>query len=162
MKHKDIYLVLHNIRSAYNVGAIFRTADAAGIKKIFLCGYTPCPTMDNRLSPVEKIKKTALGAEKTVLWEYRKQTWRCLFELKNQNLKIKIIGVEQARESENIFKFKPKFPMALILGNEVKGLSQSILRYCDNVIEIPMLGKKESLNVSIAAGIAIYQLKFGK
>ena len=148
---KEIILILDNIRSRENVGSIFRTADAAGVSKIYLCGITPIP-------PHEKISKTALGAETFVSWEYRKQTWRFLLELKNQNSKIKIIGLEQTKESVDIFKFKPKFPLVLVVGNEVNGLSPQILKYCDKKISIPMYGKKESLNVGVAAGIALYQI----
>ncbi len=151
IRKKDIYLVLDNIRSRENVGSIFRTADAAGVSKIYLCGITPTP-------PHEKISKTALGADTYVSWEYRKQTWKCLLEIKNQNQKIKIIGLERAKNNQNIFSFKPKFPLALVLGNEVKGLSPQILKYCDKKLVIPMHGKKESLNVSVAAGIALFQL----
>ena len=146
---KEIYLVLNNVRSRENVGSIFRTADGAGVGKIYLCGITPCP-------PHEKISKTALGAEKWVPWEYRKQTWRCLLELKTKNEKLKIIGLEQTKESINLFKYRPEFPLVLVLGNEVKGLSSQILKYCDKKIAIPMYGKKESLNVSVAAGVAFY------
>lgn len=149
MKKREVYLILYNIRSRENVGSIFRTADAAGAKKIYLCGITPIP-------PHEKISKTALGAETFVPWEYRKQTSRCLLELKNQNEKLKIVGLEQTKTSQNIFKFRPRFPIALILGNEINGLSPQILRYCDKKISIPMYGKKESLNVAVAAGIALY------
>jgi len=148
---KEIILILDNIRSRENVGSIFRTADAAGVSKIYLCGITPIP-------PHEKISKTALGAETFVSWEYRKQTWRFLLELKNQNSKIKIIGLEQTKESVDIFKFKPKFPLVLVVGNEVNGLSPQILKYCDKKISIPMYGKKESLNVAVAAGIAVYAI----
>ena len=155
---KTIFLILDNIRSRENVGSIFRTADASGVSKIYLCGITPRP-------PHEKISKTALGAETYVLWEYYKQTWKCLLELKNQNSKIKIVGLEQTKQSQNIFKFKPKFlptgrqvRLALVVGNEVRGLSPKILRYCDKKISIPMYGKKESLNVSVAAGIALYRI----
>ena len=151
MPAKSIYLVLDNIRSRENVGSIFRTADGVGVSKIYLCGITPIP-------PHPKISKSALGAEKWVAWEYRKQTWRCLLEIKNQNSKIKIVGLEQTRYSENIFTFKPSFPLALIVGNEVKGISPKILKLCDKVVEIPMYGKKESLNVSVATGIALYQM----
>ncbi len=152
MNKQKVYLVLDNVRSRENVGSIFRTADAAGVFKIYLCGITPTP-------PHEKIAKTALGAEMYVPWEYRKQTWKCLLEIKNQNPKIKIIGLEQTKTSQNIFKFKPKFPLALLLGNEVRGLSPQILKYCDKKISIPMYGKKESLNVAVAAGIALYIIK---
>lgn len=165
MKNKDIYLILHNIRSAHNVGAIFRTADAAGIKKIFLCGYTPAPeNFQYQLSGIkhkgssEKISKTALGAEKTVPWEQHKQTWRLIDKLRKN--KIRIAAIEQAPKSVNLFSYKSKFPLALIVGHERKGLSGKILNYVDDILEIPMHGKKESLNVSVATGIAVYQLLF--
>src|SRR3989338_5533199 len=107
MFKKEIYLILDNIRSRENVGSIFRTADAAGGSKIYLCGITPTPETSDKGQEKSKISKTALGAEKWVPWEYRKQTWKCLLELKNQNSKIKIVGLEQTRGSQNIFKFKP-------------------------------------------------------
>jgi 23S rRNA (guanosine2251-2'-O)-methyltransferase len=149
MKEQEIYLILHNIRSAYNVGSIFRTADAAGVKKIYLCGYTPTP--DN-----QKVVKTSLGAEKYVPWEYYKQTWQLLKKLKIK--KIHIIALEQTKKSVDYRQFKPKFPLALVVGNEVKGLSKKILTYADKIIAIPMYGKKESLNVVVATGIALYKL----
>lgn len=157
-----IYLVLDNIRSRENVGSIFRTSDAAGVVKIYLCGITPRPTTNGQRPTTEtdKIAKTALGAEKLVPWEYQSQTYRCLLKIKNQNARIKIIGLEQTKNSKNIFKYK--FPkdkkIALVLGNEVRGLSPKILKYCDEVISIPMYGRKESLNVSVAVGIALYSI----
>lgn len=162
---KEIYLVLDNIRSRENVGSIFRTADAAGVTKLFLCGITPCPDNESTLlrqgyGGQSKISKTALGAEKWVPWEYHKQTWRCLLKLKNKNEKLKVIGLEKTKNSKNIFKYK--FPkdkkIALVVGNEVRGLSPKILEYCDEVVHIPMYGKKESLNVAVATGIALYQI----
>lgn len=149
MKNKKIYLILDNIRSRENVGSIFRTADAVGVSKIYLCGITPVP-------PHEKISKTALGAEVYVPWEYHKQSWRLLNKLKKDG--VGIIALELVKNNLNIFKFQPNFPLALVLGSEVKGLSLRILRYCDSIIYIPMLGKKESLNVSVAVGVALYQL----
>ena len=155
------YVVLDNIRSRENVGAIFRTADAAGVSKIFLCGITPAP-------PHEKISKTALGAEKWVPWEYHKQTWRLLRQIKQNTLYsaiadykvFSIIALEQTKKSVNIFKLKiPKnCSIVLVVGNEIKGLSPKILNYCDGIVSIPMFGKKESLNVSVAAGIAVYAI----
>ncbi len=150
---KNIVVILHNIRSRENVGSIFRTADGAGVSKIYLCGITPTP-------PHEKISKTALGAETFVPWEYYKQTWRLLKKLKAQG--VKIIALEQTNDAQNIFAkgafVNTKAPFALVLGNEVRGLSPQILKYCDKKISIPMYGKKESLNVAVAAGIALYQL----
>ncbi len=152
MAKEKILLVLDNIRSRENVGSIFRTADAVGVEKIYLCGITPTP-------PHEKISKTALGAESYVPWEYYKQAWRLLKNLKAQNKNLKVIALEQTKESVNLFNFKPKFPLILVLGNEVKGLSPKILKYCDNVLYIPMYGRKESLNVAVATGIALYKIK---
>ncbi len=149
MKKQEIYLILHNVRSAYNVGSIFRTADAAGINKMYVCGYSPTP--DDK-----KVAKTALGAEKFVPWEYYKQTWRLLEKLKKDGMQI--VALEQTKKSVDYKKFRPRFPLALVVGNEVRGLSKRILKYCDEIIEIPMHGKKESLNVSVAVGIAIFKL----
>jgi tRNA G18 (ribose-2'-O)-methylase SpoU len=160
---KEIFIILDNIRSRENVGSIFRTADAAGVGNIYLCGITPTP-------PHEKISKTALGAENYIPWEYHKQTWRLLEKLKVESEKpvkpsgpraftgLKVVGLEQTKTSQNVFKFKPEFPLILVLGNEVKGLIPRILKYCDKKISIPMYGKKESLNVAVAAGIAVYTL----
>lgn len=156
MKVKELCVVLHNVRSAYNVGAIFRTADAVGVKKIYLCGYTPIPETRDRKQGNPKIAKTALGAEKTVPWEYYPQARRLLKQLRQQ--KYQLIALEQTRRSENVFSFKPKFPVALIVGNEVRGLSPAVFKYAHAILEIPMRGKKESLNVSVAAGIAFYEL----
>ena len=149
---KDIYLILDNIRSRENVGSIFRTADAAGVSKIYLCGITPCP-------PHPKIEKASLGAETFVLWESYKQTWRLLDNLKKDG--IEVVALEQTKESINVFKLRPigGKSIALVVGNEVKGLSPQILKYCDKKISIPMYGKKESLNVSVAAGIALYSIR---
>jgi tRNA G18 (ribose-2'-O)-methylase SpoU len=179
MKQK-IYLILDNIRSRENVGSTFRTADAVGIFKIYLCGITPTPSAESSKSQIiklkqtqnskpeiknniDKISKTALGAEKWIPWEYRKQCWRCIMELKKQNSKIKIIGLEQTKKSKNIFKYSQSLSknnnLALVVGNEVRGLSKKILNYCDEIVHIPMLGRKESLNVAVATGIALYQLR---
>lgn len=131
---------------------MFRTADGAGVSKIYLCGTTPTPTQHS-----DKMSKTALGAEKLVSWEYRKHAWRVLEVLKKQGYQV--LALEQVSKSKNIFKFKSKSKAALMVGNEVKGLSPKILKYCDEVVEIPMYGRKESLNVAVATGIALYTLK---
>jgi tRNA G18 (ribose-2'-O)-methylase SpoU len=146
---KEVYLVLDNIRSRENVGSIFRTADSAGVTHIYLCGITPTP-------PHHKISKASLGAENYVSWSYIRNTWRIVTLLKDKG--VNVVGLELGKDSTNIFKFKPKFPLALVLGNEVKGLSSAILNKCDKKIAIPMYGKKESLNVSVATGVALYQL----
>jgi len=149
---EEIIVVLDNIRSSYNVGSIFRTADAAGANKIYLCGITPYP-------PQHKISKVALGAENYVAWEKVPSTWRLLEKLNQKGYLI--IALEQGPKARNIFKIKnfKKKKIALILGPEVRGLSSAILRRTDLQLEIPMAGKKESLNVAVAFGIAIYQLE---
>lgn len=147
--NKKIIVIAHNIRSAFNVGSIFRTSDAAGVSQIILSGYCPHP-------PHPHLLKVSLGAEKVIPYEKCNQTWRKIIDLKK--LGYQIIALEKTKQAKNIFNFKPKFPLVLILGNEKKGLSSKILKYCDEVVFIPMRGYKESLNVSVAYGIAIYQL----
>lgn len=142
------YLICPNIRSLYNIGSIFRTADGAGIDKIFLTGFSGAP-------PNPKIEKVALGATKSVAWEYHYQTWRVIEKLKKQGFQI--VALEQTKNSVDYKKFKPKFPLALVVGNEVKGISANILKRCHKIVHLPMRGKKESLNVSVALGIAIYK-----
>lgn len=149
------FLVLLNIRSLHNVGAIFRTADCLGVKKIYLTGYTPGP-FDIFGKLRKDFAKTALGAEKYIEWERAKNAGVLIKRLKKD--KMQIIALEQSESSIDIKEFKPRGKLALILGNEVKGIPKSILKKCDKIVEIPMRGKKESLNVSVAAGIAIYAL----
>lgn len=157
--NNKFYLILHDIRSAYNVGAIFRTADGAGVSKIYLSGYTPCPPRENKIRRTQAdrmIEKTALGAEKNIPWEKNENLEELLQKLKEE--KINIVALEKTDNSVEIKKFKAVFPLALILGNEVEGISGEILKKCDAVVSIPMRGKKESLNVSVAAGVAMYEL----
>ena len=142
-------IILPNIRSAHNVGAMFRTADGAGVGKIYLTGYTPCP-------PHPRLDKVSLGAEKWVPWEYFKQTGRLLKKLKTEGYKI--VALEQTAKSVNIYEWEPQFPLALIVGNEKTGVTKSLLKYCDTEIELDMKGKKKSLNVSVAAGITMYYI----
>ena len=146
---KEIYFILHNIRSRFNVGSVFRTADGIGVSKIYLGGITPCP-------PHSRISKVALGAENFVTWEYCKQTWRLINKLKKQG--VQIIGVEQTKKSIDFHKLKPKFPVAIVLGAETTGLPDSIIKRCDTLIEIPMHGQKKSLNVSTSCGIIGFEL----
>ena len=155
----DLYVILHNVRSAYNVGSIFRTADGAGVKKIYLTGYSPVPANNNEINKTKAQKmlaKTALGAEKNVDWEKFKNLGKLIKQLKKENFQI--VALEQNEESFDYKEFKPRFPLALIAGNEVKGLDRRVLKKCDKIIEIPMQGKKESLNISVAVGIAMYKL----
>lgn len=152
---KEYVLILHNIRSAHNVGAIFRTADAAGITKIYLTGYTPTP-LDRFGKPRSDIAKTALGAEKTVLWEYKKTPQPVLRVLKKDG--VSLIAIEQSPRSVDYKKIKISHRAAFIIGNEVHGLSARLLAQCDTIAEIPMMGEKESLNVSVATGVALFRI----
>jgi tRNA G18 (ribose-2'-O)-methylase SpoU len=148
-------VVLDNIRSVFNVGSIFRTSDALGIDKIFLCGCTPVPT--DRFGRIRKdLAKVALGAEKDIAWEYCSDTRSAIKKLKND--KFQIIGVEQDRKSIDYKKFKPTHPVAILMGNEVGGIDKRTLNLCDIIIQIPMSGKKESLNVSVAFGVVGYRI----
>lgn len=154
VKKSDFCAILYNIRSAYNVGAMFRTADGVGISKLYLCGYTPTPT-DRNVG--KEIAKTALGAEEHVAWEKHTQTWRLLEKLKREL--VFIVALEQTSRSIPYTEFVPQFPLCLLVGNEVRGISKSILKRADAIVEIPMYGKKESLNVSVAFGIVAYAIK---
>ena len=151
-------LILENVRSVYNVGAIFRTADAIGIDKIFLVGYTPTPL--DRFGRIRKdIHKAALGAEENIIWEHLSdlEAIDVIKDLKNNNFKV--VAVEQDKKSLDYKKVSEKTnneDIALILGNELEGVSKEILNLCDYVAELPMKGNKESLNVSVTAGIILY------
>ena len=149
------YLVLHNIRSVQNVGAIFRTADAAGVEKIYLVGYTPAP-LDRFGRPRADFTKTSLGAEKYVSWEKIISPAKLLQKLNRE--KVGIVCLEQAKGAVDYKKYKPKQSLALWVGNEVEGISKTILQKADNILFIPMRGRKESLNVSTAVGIALFRI----
>ncbi len=152
---KQIAVLLYNIRSAHNVGSIFRTADAAGVSKVYLVGVTPAPV--DRFGRVQKdIAKTALGAEKFIAWEYLKSATATIATLRKEGWAI--VGVEQGAKSVDYRKFKLTKPTLFILGNEVRGIPKSLRDVCDELIEIPMRGKKESLNVSVAAGIILFSI----
>lgn len=148
----DLVLILPNIRSCHNVGAMFRTADACGFNKIYLVGYTPVP-------PRPEIEKVALGAEKTMPWEHKKNVARLITSLKKEGYTI--VALEKAYGSIELGTLTKKIlgtKIALIVGNEVEGIDKKTLLRSDIVTHIPMYGMKESLNVSIAAGIAMYAI----
>ncbi|MDP3962541.1 MAG: TrmH family RNA methyltransferase [bacterium] len=149
----EICLALHNIRSTHNVGAIFRTADAIGVSKIYISGYTPAPA--DRFGRMRKdIAKSALGAEKMVEWEAVEDLTGLIAGLKKE--KFTVFAVEQDKRSVDYKKTKPPQKSLLILGNEIEGIERGILDKCDKILEISMKGKKESLNVSVAAGIVLF------
>lgn len=157
----EIIVIAHNIRSTHNVGSIFRTSEGFGVKKIILSGYTPYPKLahDARLPHIAEkltaqIHKTALDAETIVPFEYQEEP--NIKELKA--LGYRIVGLEQAPTSIHLPNYKAPNKIVLILGEEVHGIPPELLDQCKDIIEIPMVGKKESFNVSVAAGIALYQL----
>jgi tRNA G18 (ribose-2'-O)-methylase SpoU len=153
-------VIVHNVRSAYNVGSIFRTADGLGAEKVYLTGYSPAPYSPDRLlkTAAEKmIEKTALGAEKNVPWERKALVGPLLGKLKKAGFLV--VALEQDETSVKYDEFRSSKPVALIVGNEPKGIDRKILKKCDAIIEIPMYGQKNSLNVAVAFGIAGYGIR---
>jgi len=146
-----VIAVLENVRSAYNVGSVFRTADAFLIESIYICGYTAYP-------PHKEIRKTALGAEETVSWKYFKTSAEAVHELKS--LGYKVYAVEQAENSYKLNNIETEKgdKLAVVFGNEVTGVDQATINNCEGCIEIPQLGMKHSLNISVAAGIVLWEL----
>lgn len=160
-KMHQIIIIAHNIRSTHNVGAIFRTAEGFGVTKIILSGYTPYPSIahDTRLPHISEkltaqIHKTALGAETMVPFEYFELP--PLVQLKDDGYRI--VGLEQAARSVPLNEYVVEGNIALLIGEEVHGIDDALLDHCEDIIEIPMVGKKESFNVSVATGIALYAL----
>jgi len=149
-KKTPITIILDNVRSALNVGSVFRTSDAFLIEKIILCGITATP-------PNKEIRKAALGSTDSVNWKYVKNTTEAVQQLSKEGYHV--VAIEQARKSTLLNKFElPKKPIAIILGNEVNGVSQEVIDICDEVIEIQQFGTKHSLNVSVTTGIVIWKI----
>jgi len=146
---KEIAVICDNIRSLYNVGSIFRTSDSVGVSKIWLCGITGTPHQSG-------LKKVSLGAEESVAWEYAKNAWQAADKLKKQGYQI--VALELTKDSIDVRMFKSKRKLALIVGNEVSGVAPALLKRSDAIVHIPMKGIKESLNVSVAFGIGVYEL----
>lgn len=146
-----LILILDDIRSLHNIGSVFRTADAFLIEKIYLCGITAVP-------PHKEIHKTALGATETVAWEYNKEVTDVIASLKNEG--VNVWAVEQVENSVMLQDFNPdeNTKHALVFGNEVKGVSAEAIKLCDGAIEIPQLGTKHSLNISVSAGIVVWDI----
>jgi 23S rRNA (guanosine2251-2'-O)-methyltransferase len=151
----DIRILLHDIRSAHNVGSIFRTSDAMGVSRIYLSGYTPSPT-DRFGRKVKEIAKTALGAEESIPWEYERTPTRFLAEAKSEGFVL--VGLEQDTRAKDYKKFQQKNKTLILLGSEVSGLSNELRDMCDELVEIPMRGEKESLNVAVSFGIALFRM----
>lgn len=144
-----VSILLDNVRSMYNVGAFFRTADAAGIEKLYLCGITSYP-------PKNGISKTALGAEERVPWEHAWDALPLVAGLRARNYEI--AAVETSVHAVDLFDWKPRFPVCIIFGHEVEGIRPEVAEMCDTHVRIPMLGIKHSLNVATAGGVVIYEL----
>ncbi len=144
-----VVVVLDNVRSSNNIGSVFRTSDALLIEKIFLCGISSTP-------PDKEIHKTALDAEKSVCWEYFKETEEALIKLRTAGYEI--YAVEQVENSISLNDFMPGKKIALIFGNEVKGVNQKIVNMCDGAIEIPQFGIKHSFNIAVSAGIVLWDI----
>ncbi len=151
VKKLPVYVLLNSIRSNYNVGSIFRTSDAVMIEKLFLCGYTPHP-------PRKEIEKTALGATESVSWEYVKDPKEVILRLKEKG--VAIAALELTDKSIPYDKIDIKqFPLCLIVGNEITGVSQDLIDLCDISLEIPQFGIKQSLNAAVAYGVSIFALR---
>jgi 23S rRNA (guanosine2251-2'-O)-methyltransferase len=147
-------LILPDIRSALNVGSLFRTAEAVGIAKIYLAGVTPCPT-DQFLRVQKDIAKSALGAEALVPWEHKKSIRALIARLKKDGYEI--VALEQDSRAIDYRLFAQTKHTAYIVGTEVTGIPKPVLALCDTILEIPLYGKKESLNVSVACGVALFR-----
>ncbi|MBN2424276.1 MAG: RNA methyltransferase [Calditrichaceae bacterium] len=149
MPRAPIYTLAENIRSMYNVGSLFRTGDGIRLKKLFLCGYSAYP-------PRDQIDKTALGATESVPWAYHKDPLSVLKKMKNDG--IQVVALEHTDRSVPYTEFHYNFPVCLIVGNEVEGITQETLNFADYAVEIPMYGLKQSLNVATAYGIVLYHI----
>lgn len=152
---REAILILHDIRSAENVGALFRTADAAGITKLYLTGYSPQP-LDRFGRKRKDVAKAALGAEDMLRWEAVEDAAALINDLKSRG--VEIIAIEQSPNAVDYKTLAPEGDVAFILGNEVLGVPEALLALSDHVVSIPMSGKKESLNVSVAGGIALFRM----
>lgn len=163
---RKIILIIHNVRSAHNVGSLLRTADGLGVNKVFITGYSPYPQKskgESRLPHIaqrvnKKIEKTALGSSSFIDWQHNTDIKSLIDKLKNQNYQI--CALEQSKDSISLDEFRPSKKVAVIIGNELKGLDQSTISFAQKIIEIPMLGQKESFNVAQAAAMALFHIRF--
>jgi len=144
-----VTVIVENIRSIYNVGSIFRTCDAAAVERLCLCGYTVYP-------PRKELEKTALGSTGSVPWERHEDAVHLIHQKKAQGYSVVVF--EHAHGMNNLYETEISFPLCAVFGNEVDGVSDEVLSLADSVLYIPMCGKKESLNVSVACGVALYEL----
>ena len=164
---REIVLIAHNLRSCHNVGSLLRTAEGLGISEVFLTGYTPYPKQvkDDRLPYLaaktdKQIHKTALGAEQSVKWQHKDDILSLISELAKAGYEV--CALEQARDSIKLPDYKAPAKVALIIGREVEGVESEVLAKVHKILEIPMFGQKESFNVTQAAAMALYHIKFGE
>lgn len=151
IKKNPIYIIVDNVLDTYNVGAIFRLADAVAAEKVILCGQTEIP-------PHTRIKKASINTTEWVAWSYAPTAVGALQELKSQNAKLKVIGIEQDPRSVPYDKADYSFPIALVVGNETEGVSKEVLKIADQIVELPMFGVNKSLNVMVSLGIVLYEI----
>lgn len=149
IKRNPIYVVLDNLRSAYNVGSIFRTCDAGAVEHIYLCGMSAHP-------PHRKIEKTALGAQEYVPWSYFERTKDCVLMLKEKG--IPVVAIEITPNSKSLFDYNWQKPIAIVFGNEVIGVQEKVLKIVDDVVKIPMFGYKNTINVATTFGVVLYDI----
>lgn len=165
MKQREIVLIVHNVRSSHNVGSLLRTADGLGVSRVILSGYTSFPKTkdDPRLPHLaakihNRIAKTALGAEDSVKWEHTDDILAAISSLQHKSYKV--FALEQAPGSIKLPDFSPSERIAIIVGREIEGIEPEVLAACDDILEIPMFGQKESFNVVQAAAMALYHCTF--
>ncbi len=152
IKRNPIYIVLDNVYDTYNIGSIFRLADAVAAEKIFLCGDTETP-------PNPRIKKASINTWKWIKWKYCKTAKQAIEQLNNGTMEqCKVIAIEQHTKSTPLSKFKPQFPLTIVVGNETYGVSPEILKMADQIVELPMFGVNKSLNVMVSLGIVLYKI----
>lgn len=150
IKRRDIYFILDNVLDTYNVGGIFRLADAIGVKKIYLCGETETP-------PNPRIKKASINTTEWVSWKYAETAASVILNLKSEILNLQVVAVEQSEKSVSYTEIAYKLPIAFVVGNETTGCSKEVLALCDNIAEIPMFGVNKSLNVILSLGIVVFE-----
>lgn len=151
IKRNEIYIILDNVLDTYNVGAIFRLADAVGAKKIYLCGETETP-------PNSRIKKASVNTWQWIEWEYISDAKSAISKIKDQMSNIQIVAIEQSSKSVPYDRFDYQLPIALVVGHESEGVSKEVLEKCDAIVELPMLGINKSLNVMVSLGIVLYEV----
>lgn len=151
IKKNPVYIILDNVLDTYNVGSVFRLADAVAAEKIFICGLTLTP-------PNSRIKKASINTTGWVNWEYTESALEAINKIKSQKPEVKIIAVEQDKRSKPFYKVKYEFPLAIVVGNETYGVSKEVLDIADTIVELPMWGVNKSLNVMVSCGIILYEI----